>query len=103
MVMDKLIYLISTVKSDNGIGDTTETDTKTEVFASEESVRQSEFYQAMSTGLKPEIMFKIWKFEYSGETKLEYNSKKYNIIRTYISKKDTRFIELICNAIVGNR
>ena len=103
MVLDIYINLVSTVKSTNAIGDKTETEIKTGVFASKESIRQSEFYQSMSTGLRPEIMFVIWNCEYSGETKLEYDSKSYNIIRTYNSKKDARFLELICNGVVGNR
>lgn len=103
MVLDKYINLVATVKSKNTIGDTTETVTKTGVCASEESIRQSEFYQSMSTGLRPEIMFVIWNCEYSGQTKLEYNSKIYQIIRTYNNKKDPRFLELICNGVVGNR
>ncbi|MNP80298.1 hypothetical protein D3C76_1783550 [compost metagenome] len=59
-------------------------------------MRQSEFYQAASAKLSPELVFVIWKVEYAGETKLEYNGQVYSIIRTF--SKNTREMELICSS-----
>lgn len=69
------------------------------VYADKKSIRQSEFYQAQATGLKPEIMFVIRSSEYDNETKLIYNMKRYNIIRAYDTKNE--MTELICAGIVG--
>jgi len=56
------------------------------------SVRQNEYYDAMNTGLKPELMFEIRTLEYNGQTVLKYNNIDYSVIRTY-DKGD--FTELI--------
>lgn len=99
MRFNSIINLISTIESENPIGDTISVESKRKVFAEKKSVRQSEFYQAAATGLKPEITFVTWKDEYKGESELEYDSKTYRIIRTFI--KDEKEIELICEGAVN--
>lgn len=48
------------------------------------SVRQTEYYTARNTGYTPEIMFELTLPEdYHGESRLEYEDKTYDIIRTY--------------------
>lgn len=91
------ITLIAVTSSGNDIGDTVETETQSTIFANKKSIRQSEYYQALSAGLKAAITFEIHSFEYSGQKKLEHNSIDYNIIRTF-EKGD--FLELICEAVV---
>jgi SPP1 family predicted phage head-tail adaptor len=54
-----------------------------EVFTNKKSVRQSEFYQASSVGLRPELVFEVMSEEFSNDEKVRYNSKEYSIIRTY--------------------
>jgi SPP1 family predicted phage head-tail adaptor len=68
------------------------------VFANKKSVRQSEFYQALATGLKPEIMFEVRSLEYTGQENLIYNLKEYVIIRTY--SKNDEITELVCSGLV---
>ena len=75
------------------------TETKRQVFADELSVGQTEFYQAAAVGLKPELKFEILAFEYQGEKILEYNSKQYEIKRTY--KKGLDKLELTCQGVVN--
>jgi len=94
------IKLISIAYGTNDYGDSTETETKKTIYADVKGVRQSEFYQAHATGLKPEKTFEIRAIEYNDESRLEYNSKSYSIIRTY--EKDGEMLELICSAIVGH-
>ena len=94
-----VIKLISTTQTTNDIGNIIDVETKREVFADKQSIRQSEFYQAAATGLKPELMFVIRTEEYQNEEIVEYNDKKYNIIRTY--DKNGELLELICSGIVG--
>jgi len=81
------------------MGDVINAPVKREVYADKQSIRQSEFYQAATTGLRPQFMFVVRTIDYNQEPKLEYNSKTYNIIRTY--DKDGEMTELICQGIVN--
>jgi SPP1 family predicted phage head-tail adaptor len=99
MLFRDVIKLISIVYSENAMGDTIESKTEKEVFANKKSIRQSEFYQAMSTGLRPELMFEVRSIEYTGQPKLKYESKEYNIIREY--SKNGEITELVCEGIVN--
>ena len=98
MYFSDKIELIAITVTENSMGDMIETETKTEVFANKKSIRQSEFYQAAATGLRPEIMFEVWSEEYSNQPKLKYNNKLYTIIRTYDKGERT---ELVCQGVVN--
>jgi len=93
------VDLIGVTQSENNIGDFIDTETVTTVFADKQSIRQSEFYQAFATGLRPEIMIVIRAVDYTEQPRLKYNNKYYNIIRTF--DKDGELIELICEGITG--
>lgn len=99
MFFKDVINLISITPTENDIGDTIDTETLRQVFANKKSIKQSEFYQAAATGLKPEIMFEVRTDEYQDEKRLSYNNKEYNIIRTY--DKNGELTELICSGIVN--
>ncbi len=92
-----IVTLISITTTTDEIGDIVEVENEREVFANKKSIKQSEYYQALSAGLKPEVTFTMHSFEYEAEKILKYNGKPYNIIRTF-EKGD--FIELICEAVV---
>lgn len=94
MFFREVIDLISVTRTQDDYGDFTETETTNTVYADKKSIRQSEFYQAMTIGIRPEISFIIREVDYNDEDKLQYNSKKYDIIRTY--SIDGELIELIC-------
>lgn len=100
MRFDRIIHLIKIKYVENEIGDTIKIPDRRQVFAQEKSIRQSEFYQAAASGLKPEITFIIWQHEYNGEKYLEFDGTDYTIIRTY--KKNSKEIELICQGGVNN-
>lgn len=96
-----VITLVSMTDSANDMGDPIKILVKrANIFAEKKSIKQSEFYQAMAQGLKPELTFIIRTIEYENEPMLEYNSKTYTIIRTY--EKEDEFIELICQGGVNN-
>ena len=99
MLFREVIDLISTTTTTNDMKNPIETETSITVFAEKKSIRQSEFYQAAASGLKPEIMFVIRSIDYNNAPKLSYNGKTYTIIRTF--EKNGELIELICNAIVN--
>lgn len=57
---------------------------KREVFCGIRSVARSEFYQAEATGYKPELVFVLADYyDYEDETLVEYDGKRYRVIRTY--------------------
>jgi len=82
----------------NDYGDMVETGINQTVFANKKSIRQSEFYQAHATGLKPELMFEVRAFDYEGQPQLIHDGKTYNIIRTFT--KNDEIMELVCTGIV---
>lgn len=96
---DQAVYFISVTVNENEIGDYVETQTKRPAFAEKKSIKQSEFYQAQSTGLRPEIAFVVWTREYNQDPKLEYNGKIYDIIRTY--EPNSEDTELTCQGLVN--
>jgi SPP1 family predicted phage head-tail adaptor len=99
MLFSDVVDLITVTNGENDIGDTIETETPRQVFANKKSIRQSEFYQAAMTDLRPELMFEVRTIEYDEEPKLGYKGKTYNIIRTY--SKNGEITELICEGLVG--
>lgn len=98
MYFSDKIELIAITVTENSMGDMIETETKTEVFANKKSIRQSEFYQAAATGLRPEIMFEVWSEEYSSQQRVKYDNKDYTVIRAYDKGELT---ELICQGVVN--
>lgn len=100
MLFKEIIKLINITTTENDMGDPIEVPVEREVFADKQSIRQSEFYQAAATGLRPELMFVVRSVDYDGEQKLKYNNKEYSIIRTY--DKDGELTELICQGVVNN-
>ena len=62
----------------------------TQVFAEKKSVRQSEFYAAYQVGLKPTLLFVVNECDYkyasteqNEPSEIEYEGKRYTVIRTY--------------------
>jgi phage head-tail adaptor, putative, SPP1 family len=96
MMWRDTIFLISQVEGRNSYGEEVETDgDPREVFANKKSVRQSEFYQAIAAGLKPEIVFEVREQEYHDEKKARYGETDYHIIRTY--SRNGEIMELVCS------
>ncbi|RUS47562.1 phage head closure protein [Cohnella sp. AR92] len=96
MMWRDVISLIPTLEGRDSYGDETETDgDPREVFANKKSVRQSEFYQALAAGLKPEIVFEVREQEYQDEKKARYGETDYHIIRTF--SRNGEILELVCS------
>lgn len=88
------ITLISETHTKNSIGLYIATETTKNVYAAIRSIGQSEWFDAGRNGLKPEITFIVFKYDYEGERLVEYNNKRYSVYRTYETKDD--LIELHC-------
>lgn len=100
MRFDTVIFLLNTTIIQDEIGNELESIQKRQTFAQKNSTRQSEFYQAASAGLKPELTFVLWLQEYKDESKIEYNDKQYSIVRTF--ERPDGMIELSCEEKIGN-
>lgn len=72
---------------------------KDSVLCNVRSAGHKEFYAGRQAGLKPEFEFTIHAFEYEGQREVEYNGKRYSVIRTY--SRGIEEIELICEAKAG--
>lgn len=53
------------------------------VFANKKSVRASEFYQAATIGLKPELIFEVRSCDFCNDERLKFDDIEYFILRTY--------------------
>lgn len=96
MLWRDTLDLVTTTQSQNSFGEYVDgTPSKRTVFANKKSIRQSEFYQAHAQGIRPEVMFEVRVIDYADETRLEYDSKVYFIVRTYSKNDET--LELICS------
>lgn len=92
--------ITKTAGEKDALGQIPMTDFKTEVYADVGSITQSEFMNAGQMGFRPELRFKVWRSEYSGESIVEYDGKYYSIYRTY--EADNGRIELYAERRVGS-
>ena len=59
-------------------------DTTRDVFCGVRSVGQKEFYEANARDFYPEMKFVLADYlEYDNEPLMEYNGKRYRVLRTY--------------------
>lgn len=93
-----IAQLISYTETKDDIGDTIQTPSERQVFVNKKSVRQNEYYQSLSAGLKPELMLEIRSIDYNNEEELEFDDKKYRVMRTFERKGE--ITELICEKVI---
>ena len=102
MLWGDVVTLVSVVSTRDDIGDTQPTEAFRMIFANKKSVRQTEYYQALSVGLKPEIMFVVRTIDYNDEAILlveeNFEEKRYKITRVFTKNDDTT--ELICEKVI---
>lgn len=67
----------------NDIGESTESMTDRKVYASDESAKRQEFYQANANGYKIEKVLTIRKFEYADEEIVKFGTIEYSVLRTF--------------------
>lgn len=100
MTYDHELTLISQTITEDGIGNQIPVETETVVLCGLKSISRIEFYNAVVTGLRPELVFVIHTYEYNGEKKVEFEGVRYNVVRTY--QKDVEEMELICERVIGD-
>ncbi len=74
--------------------------TEEQVYCNIKSIGLTEFYQAQSVGLKPELKIEIRFANLDGVTHFKYNDKLYKIIRT--NKKEDLVELVITSTIINN-
>ena len=100
MVRATTLDLISENPAAHGVLDAPQETVRT-VYCNVRSVGMQEAYQAMATGLNPEMRFFLpHHFEYNNEKLCEYEGVRYRIIRSYINENDG--VELTVQRLEGN-
>ena len=101
MEYSEIIYLVNKVQEEDEIGNiTTSSFTLTKRYAKKQSVRTNEYYSAVETGLTPSVEFVMKRLDYDGQTELNYNNRRYAVIRT-IDPKNKFDIVLVCAIKMG--
>lgn len=96
---DCKITLIAKVFKKDSAGIQKATPTETAVFATEESIGQSEHFAAAQIGMRADIKITVWAFEYHGEKSVKYKGQPYEIYRTF--ERNDGKIELYLGEKVG--
>lgn len=101
MEYSEIIYLISEVKTEDEIGNVIPSSfTSNKCYAKKQSIRTNEFYSAVEVGLTPSVEFVVKRLNYNGEEEIEWNGKRYQVIRT-VDPKNKFDIVLICARKIG--
>ena len=101
MEYTEIIYLVNKVLEEDEIGNVkTSSFTLTKRYAKKQSVRTNEYYSAVETGLTPSVEFVMKRLDYDGQMELDYNNKRYMVIRT-IDPKNKYDIVLVCARKMG--
>ena len=101
MEYSEIIYLINLVETEDEIGNFIKSsETRNKCYAKKQSVKTSEYYNAVEVGLSPTCEFVIKKLNYNGEDELEWNDERYQVIRT-IDPKNKYDIVLVCSKRIG--
>lgn len=101
MEYSEIIYLVSKVLEEDEIGNVhTSSFTLTKRYAKKQSVRTNEYYSAVETGLTPSVEFVMKRIDYDGQQELNWNNKRYSVIRT-VDPKNKFDIVLVCARKIG--
>lgn len=79
------ITLVGETYAADSIGQMVPTPSKTTVQATITSISAAEFFRAGAEGLKPELVFYVWDFEYNGEQIVEFGGNTYSVYRTHLN------------------
>lgn len=94
MRMDEQLVLIDTETTVNDVGIPVLTEFKTTVWADKLSAKRAEHYAANAAGIRVDIVFRVNADDYTGQTEVEWNGTKYNVVRSYAVGRGR--VELTC-------
>lgn len=104
--MRETAELITVIHSTNADGYPVDTEKSLTVYVREKSVKRTEFYEAMRSGIVPQIVLEVRQEDYEQTayildgkkayaTKVRYDGGLYDIVRSY--RNDRSMIELTCS------
>ena len=83
-----VIQLISENRTGHGVHEAV-TETSRTVMCEVQSVRRTEYYNALNAGIQPEYVFKLALAEdYQKERLLMFHGQKFRVVRTYLTEDD---------------
>ena len=94
------LTLIKQVVAEDELGNQTTIEEEKTLLCKLQSIGRNEFYSASTAGLKPEKIFVIHGYEYNYESLIEFEGKRYSVIRTYAN--DFEEMELVCERKVAD-
>lgn len=100
MTYDHELMLISQSTTEDEIGNQIPVETETAILCGLKSVGRSEFYNAAATGLRPEMVFVVHGYEYSGQQIVKFDGVRYRVIRTYAINFEE--VELTCEKVIAD-
>ena len=101
MEYSEIIYLIDSVKEEDKIGNVlSSSETSKKCYAKKQSVKTNEFYSAVEVGLTPSFEFVVKRLNYNGESEVEWNNERFQVIRT-VDPKNKYDIVLVCARKIG--
>ena len=101
MEYSEIIYLLTESIGEDNIGNQISSLTSSKkIYAKVQSVRTNEYYNAVEVGMTPSVEFVIKKLNYNGEQEIEWNNKRYNVIRV-VEPKNKFDIVLVCSVKIG--
>jgi len=101
MEYTEIIYLVDKTLEEDDIGNVVTSSFRlTKRYAKRQSVRTNEFYSAVESGLTPSVEFVMKRLDYDGKKELNWNNKRYAVIRT-VDPKNKFDIVLVCTRKIG--
>ncbi len=109
MTYDHELILIGQKVEYDEIGSPIIIEAETIILCNLKSVVRAEFYSAAAAGLKPEVVFVVHECEYNGEQLVEFEGKRYGVLRTYSGGRGREGyrltvdeMELVCGKVAAN-
>ena len=96
--MNEQIKLITVTRTLTN-GQETATESAVTVWAGVRSVTYSEYYQSYQAGLNASLIFKVNTAELGAAEYVEYDGKRYRILRTY--RIDAQYTEITVEELRG--
>lgn len=90
-----VVTLIKQTMTKDGENYDTIVETRRDLMCSfEDGVSQSEFYRSMKAGMQASAQVDIWAVDYEGEKIVEFNGRRFNVVRAFQSEFDVKTLIL---------
>ena len=98
--LDNVCTFVTFSTTENDYGETSTTETKTDVFCAELPITSNEFFNAQQSSFKAQRCLVVNSDEYAEESLIEYEGKPYSVYRYY--PRSDNYTELYCSTRLGN-